>query len=600
MSMKRAPSWRAFPIQDEHERGKNGVGVARPGADTDAECRKPEPGSDPGIFAVEGADRVQQRWAGGTQPVGGASIGGAELREAREARAGIGASLRAESNGVKRGADHAVDPRVSGSWCGTSPAVSKAQVHSQVQGRRHCVVGGSGSGAWAVERTGHAADFAARLRAVRREAVRAAGADQRGALVQSAGERALSQPGGGVRADAVHCGRDRAAAQAQSARPAGLPAGGHGASRRQRGSQGRVPHQRRGRGDAMASGGLHREDQRGVPGAGAGSGVGAVSLSHPRFSYRQRLGVYQPSGGGNVTKAARRIHQEPGVPEPGQCSGGRQKRRGDPEVDGLWTHGRPTRGDATGVLCKAPESVPELSPALRLRHGELGRARQTETEIQRRRLSDAVGETAVAAGSAAVFETRVAFAGTGETGAGHQRHRMRSPDERGQNQVTAAVPDAVVAEVQLTKGRGNAGPVERVEKQKQLSHSFHRPLEISQKARDFHIPTAQLRGPGKVENQKQVSHFPTAARDDDSCSRSKNQKTKKPKKGSRPLRGLLISLSVSVSNGTGFMLIVQLENARPAASQYSATRPARMPTGSLARIAPRISEARPPAPNRRL
>jgi hypothetical protein len=57
--------------------------------------------------------------------------------------------------------------------------------------------------------------------------------------------------------------------------------------------------------------------------------------------------------------------------------------------------------------------------------------------------------------------------------------------------------------------------VEGVEKQKQLSHSSHRPLEISQKARDSHIPTARLRGPGKVENQQQVSHFPKSARDDD-------------------------------------------------------------------------------------
>jgi len=86
---------------------------------------------------------------------------------------------------------------------------------------------------------------------------------------------------------------------------------------------------------------------------------------------------------------------------------------------------------------------------------------------------------------------------------------MRSAHERSQGQVAAAVPDAVLAEVRLTGGRGNAGPVESVEKQKRLSPSFHRPLEISQTARDFHIPTARLRGHGKVENQKQVSHFST-------------------------------------------------------------------------------------------
>jgi hypothetical protein len=84
-------------------------------------------------------------------------------------------------------------------------------------------------------------------------------------------------------------------------------------------------------------------------------------------------------------------------------------------------------------------------------------------------------------------------------------------------------------------------------------------LEISQKARDSHISTARHRGHGKVENQKQVSHFPTAARDDDFGSISENQK---PKKGSRPLRGLLIPYPFSLwSNGTDFMLIVRLENA---------------------------------------
>src|SRR5262249_29697147 len=156
----------------------------------------------------------------------------------------------------------------------------------------------------------------------------------------------------------------------------------------------------------------------------------------------------------------------------------------------------PTRGEAAGVLPRAPKSVSELSPALRLRHGELGRARQTATQVQDRRLPDAVRETTIAAGSGTVFETGVESAGTGEAGAGHQRHRMRSPDERGQGQVAAAMPDAVIAEVPLTEGRGNAGPVESAEKQKQLSHSFHRPLGISQKARDSHISTARLRSHG--------------------------------------------------------------------------------------------------------
>jgi hypothetical protein len=58
---------------------------------------------------------------------------------------------------------------------------------------------------------------------------------------------------------------------------------------------------------------------------------------------------------------------------------------------------------------------------------------------------------------------------------------------------------------------GNGGAVESVESQNQASPSFHSPLEISPKAGE--IPTfpqlRRLRG-GKVENQNQVSHFPTA------------------------------------------------------------------------------------------
>jgi hypothetical protein len=37
-------------MQDEHEREKNGVGVAPLGAGADAECRKPAPGANPGGF----------------------------------------------------------------------------------------------------------------------------------------------------------------------------------------------------------------------------------------------------------------------------------------------------------------------------------------------------------------------------------------------------------------------------------------------------------------------------------------------------------------------------------------------------------------------
>lgn len=63
---------------------------------------------------------------------------------------------------------------------------------------------------------------------------------------------------------------------------------------------------------------------------------------------------------------------------------------------------------------------------------------------------------------------------------------------------------------------GNAGAVESVESPKQASHSFHEPLgNLAKRRRDFHIPTARAKRPGKVENQKQVSHFPIPLRDYD-------------------------------------------------------------------------------------
>src|SRR5664280_764252 len=59
---------------------------------------------------------------------------------------------------------------------------------------------------------------------------------------------------------------------------------------------------------------------------------------------------------------------------------------------------------------------------------------------------------------------------------------------------------------------GNAGAVESVESQNQASPSFHEPFgNPAERRRDSHISTAPAaRADGKVENQKQVSHFPTA------------------------------------------------------------------------------------------
>jgi hypothetical protein len=54
--------------------------------------------------------------------------------------------------------------------------------------------------------------------------------------------------------------------------------------------------------------------------------------------------------------------------------------------------------------------------------------------------------------------------------------------------------------------------VESVESRKQASPSFHEPLgNLADSRRDSHISTAPVtKADGKVENQEQVSHFPTA------------------------------------------------------------------------------------------
>jgi hypothetical protein len=101
--------------------------------------------------------------------------------------------------------------------------------------------------------------------------------------------------------------------------------------------------------------------------------------------------------------------------------------------------------------------------------------------------------------------------------------------------------DALAAEVRLREGGGgNAGPVESVENQKQVSHTFHRPLKISQRRRDLHISTAPAWAAwksGKPTPGFPLSH-PAHAMTMSSLSSNQTQK----KKGSRPLCGLLIIL----------------------------------------------------------
>jgi hypothetical protein len=108
------------------------------------------------------------------------------------------------------------------------------------------------------------------------------------------------------------------------------------------------------------------------------------------------------------------------------------------------------------------------------------------------------------------------------------------------------------------KGRGNAGSVESVENQTQVFHASHSPLKIPQTRRDFHISTARACAAWKSGKPKTGFPLFQAAHATTRTVLSLNAKTKK---GSRPLRGLLILLSALSGQGADFMLIFQLENA---------------------------------------
>jgi hypothetical protein len=146
---------------------------------------------------------------------------------------------------------------------------------------------------------------------------------------------------------------------------------------------------------------------------------------------------------------------------------------------------------------------------------------------------------------------------------------------------TCKVESPVSSPVWLTQpttaSRGNDGPAKSVENQNQVSHPFHRSLEISQKRRDCHISTAPALSSspwflktadrrtvdyGKVEIQEQDSHFPTAptacgARNEHHLRTNSNR----AEKDTSHRRRLSISVSSCIGMKVGFSIILGLENA---------------------------------------
>jgi hypothetical protein len=128
------------------------------------------------------------------------------------------------------------------------------------------------------------------------------------------------------------------------------------------------------------------------------------------------------------------------------------------------------------------------------------------------------------------------------------------------------------------KGYGNAGFLESVEKQKQLFPSFHRPLGISPKARDCHIPTAWHR-PG-WKSGKPKPGFPLSHAGLATTTTVCLYSEPKTKKGDRPLRGLLLTFQdhLVLETEPDFRIILRLENAQGVEERFE---PAAVPASGV-------------------
>src|ERR1019366_4727967 len=208
--------------------------------------------------------------------------------------------------------------------------------------------------------------------------------------------------------------------------------------------------------------------------------------------------------------------------------------------------------------------VPELPPAVRLCDGEFGCARQAPAALQSRRLRHPLREAEVAAGGREMPQSGDQLRAAGRLRRGDERHRMRQEDDYGKGQAVAPVQVRITHPpaqfLTLAKGRGNGGPMERVENPKQVSHS-HRPLEISPTPRDSHIPTARLRPgwkSGKPETGFPLSHAGLATTITFSIQPTKTQKVAWP---GTPVHTLRFHAHSALEPNRTFMLILRLENA---------------------------------------
>ena len=107
-------------------------------------------------------------------------------------------------------------------------------------------------------------------------------------------------------------------------------------------TEGRLSHQRRGRGDAMAGDGRHAENLGMWLIPVLEAMLAQFPVRHSRLPFRQRQRVHQPRCGAPAGQTADRTNQVALAPLQRQRSGGGQERRRDPQASGLWLHRAPS------------------------------------------------------------------------------------------------------------------------------------------------------------------------------------------------------------------------------------------------------------------
>src|ERR1051326_5973883 len=288
---------------------------------------------------------------------------------------------------------------------------------------------------------GSPAHIAAGVHRFRQAAVRKPGRHFGVAYLQSPGVKNLRQCAGAHDAHPGAPGVHRRAAEARSAGPARLPAGGHGASGAPRWAAGGIPHQRSGYGDAMAGGGLRRDHQRESPGAGIGEHTPSVSVPHLGFSLRQRIGIHQPESGPDAEQAVGGVHQIAGLPNHRQRPGGGQEWSGSAQAYRLRSDRVRARRRLAEVLHRLLQPLPELSPAMRICHRGHRPARQAQASLSGERLPHSLREADFTKEVAAVFETRYPGGSAGAAVQTTQRHRSGPAHAESQTGAIGQMPE---------------------------------------------------------------------------------------------------------------------------------------------------------------